>query len=503
MMPAFQTAWSTAWPAWLAAAVLVVALVKDRRLLRLPRGWVMVASAALFVRLVVIPALTAHTYDGHEADYFDIFRGISEPTRGGTVKVPAMQWFWWLIGQPVSGAPADHAVLRAIPVLVMSIISVAGIGALSGAIGLLCGRRAGWFAAAFVVVHPVHAVWSSSAYNVMLPHALGCLALLAVARISTRTGSIGAMGWVAGSAGALSVAMRLDTATVGLALVSVGLLIVPKDVAIGSRIRALLGPALAGLALTALAVWPLVWPGELPGSGERGLAFQTNLGLLEFYTPFHTPLGWVVLGVLAILAIRAHPRVALALIPLAVVHHLIMASFDDFGARHTLPALIPVAFIVGAGAQAVGRWGWAVLLLPMGLGLEQTQGQAERFYGDEASYRAVLSEAPTDELPRWKWPADVPEDCGWVVEDHRVRRGEVASHFNLLQPAEEARLRGADGCLLWCKDVQDWRWSSRGVRDRAQRLSHLFELTPKAVVVEPNSGYACLAMQVGSRRIGH
>jgi hypothetical protein len=41
------------------------------------------------------------------------------------------------------------------------------------------------------------------------------------------------------------------------------------------------------------------------------------------------------------------------------------------------------------------------------------------------------------------------------------------------------------------------------VSDRAQRLEHLYELEPVAVVVEPNSGYACLAMQVGPRRIGH
>jgi hypothetical protein len=97
----------------------------------------------------------------------------------------------------------------------------------------------------------------------------------------------------------------------------------------------------------------------------------------------------------------------------------------------------------------------------------------------------------------------VPADCGWVVEDHRVRRGPVRSHFNLLEPSEVAQLRGSEGCLLWCKDVQDWRWSSRSVSDRAQRLEHLFELQPVAVVVEPNSGYACLAMQIGSRRIVH
>jgi hypothetical protein len=495
MMPAFATPLSTVWPAIVAAVLLAGSLLLSRRSLRLPRGWLAVASAAIFVRLVLIPVLTAHTFDGHEADYFDIFRGIAEPTRGGTVKVPAMQWFWWLIGQPFSAAPPDHGVLRVVPVLLMSVISVTAIGALGGAIGVLAGRRAGWTAAALLVVHPVHAAWSSSAYNVMLPHALGCLSLFALALALKRPGAPRSLGWVAAAAAALAVSMRLDTATLGLALVSLPLLVR------GSAWRRLLLPGVAGLLLAALAIWPLVWPGELPGSGERSLAFAVNIGMLDFYAPFDSWPGLLLLGALCVAAIRAHPRLSLALIPLSVANHLIMASFDDFGARHTLPALVSIAFVVGAGSQAMGRWGWLVILAPLGMAAHLTQGLGERYYGDEAAYRALLDQPPTDALPRWEWPADVPESCGWVVEDHRVRRGDVASHFNLLQPDEEARLRGADGCLLWCKDVQDWRWSSRGVGPRAQRLEHLFDLVPRAVVVEPKSGYACLAQQVGERRI--
>ena len=340
MMPAFETALSTAWPAMVAAGVWLAAMIAGRDLFRLPRGWMMVASAALFVRLVLIPALTMHTYDGHEADYFDIFRGVLEPTRGGTVKVPAMQWFWWVVGQPVSGAPPDHALLRTIPVMLTSVLSVVGIGALAGAVGLLVSRRAGWMAAAFLVVHPIHAVWSSSAYNVMLPHVLGCVAVFAAARLAVRSAPHPAAGWIVASAGALSVAMRLDTATVGLVLVSVVLLVRPSGVGVSERLKQLWLPGLVGVVLTALAIWPLVWPGELPGAGERELAFQSNVGLMAFYVPFDDLWGGLLLTVLTVLAVRASPRVALALVPMALCHHLIMASFDDFGARHTLPTLI-------------------------------------------------------------------------------------------------------------------------------------------------------------------
>ena len=68
----------TAWPAFLALAVLLLAAFRGRRVLAegLRRlGWAGLAwfAAALLVRLVVIPALGAHTYDGHEAEYYDIF----------------------------------------------------------------------------------------------------------------------------------------------------------------------------------------------------------------------------------------------------------------------------------------------------------------------------------------------------------------------------------------------------------------------------------------------
>ena len=83
--------------------------------------------------------------------------------------------------------------------------------------------------------------------------------------------------------------------------------------------------------------------------------------------------------------------------------------------------------------------------------LFRSHEQAGRYYGDEASYRATLEAPPHSALARWQWPSDVPADCGWVVEDHRVRRGPVRSHFNLLQPSEVAQLRGSAGCLPWCK----------------------------------------------------
>jgi len=129
----------------------------------------------------------------------------------------------------------------------------------------------------------------------------------------------------------------------------------------------------------------------------------------------------------------------------------------------------------------------------------------ERFYAPEGRFTEQLDQGSFADLPRHTvegWNASRDRRCALVNEDHRMSANPTTSHFNLLSPNEEQGLRGPDGCLWWCLDVQDWRWSSRGVRDRAVRMLALFELTPTAVIEEPQSGYGCLLLQVGARRSG-
>jgi hypothetical protein len=93
--------------------------------------------------------------------------------------------------------------------------------------------------------------------------------------------------------------------------------------------------------------------------------------------------------------------------------------------------------------------------------------------------------------------------CALICEDGRVLpEGEQKSHFNLLDPEEERVLRKTHGCIQWLVGVQDARWSSRAVRDRAIRLEHLFEITPVAVVEGEDSGYVGLLVDVGKRHAG-
>jgi len=472
--------------------IWVVMLFRSRKNLTFVEGWWVLAIVAMGVRLVWIPSLTGHVFDGHEAEYWDLFRGVREPTRGGTVMIPAMQWFWWLTGKML---PAWSW----FPVVLMAGVGVASLGAAAGAIGTLCGRRAGWVAALMLTVHPAHAVWSSSAYNVMLPHLFSSIAMLAVAINLKQPGQNRNLKWLCVTSLVLAVSTRMDAGTIGLLVVLWVLSVGTAGDTVWVRIKQWAVPGGMTVALAGLCVWPMLWPGSLPGAGERGLSLAINIGFIEPYLPRWSALGLVALVVVSGMAIRRRAEVAVPLVLWVVMHHVLMASFDDFGERHTVVVAPAMAGLFGIASVWGTRSGVTLVLMGLGLSVAGLMDQADRYYGSETEYRAVLTDGQWADLPRVDLAESHDPACGWVAEDARVAAEPVASHFNILRPEEESRLRGPDGCLQWCVDVQDWRWSSRGVRDRALRLSHLFELSPSHVVTDTATGYACLAMDVGHR----
>jgi hypothetical protein len=406
--------------------------------------------------------------------------------------VPAMQWMWWLLGHVLPAWPK-------LPVLLMTVVSVGSIGAASGAMGILAGRTVGWLVAAMLVVHPAHAAWSSSAYNVMIPHFFASVAMLAVALSVRRDPEDSSLRWLCATSLVLSVATRMDSGTVGLLVVMWALTHRPAGSTLKKQLRSWVGPGVGTLVMAAACIWPMLWPGSLPGSGERALSLAINLTFFEPYFPRLGALGLCVGLVAAVIAVRRRPETAVPLLLAIISHHVLMATFDDFGERHTL---VVAPFIAGLFGYAVvwspriGPWLFGTGMVVAMVGL---QDQASRYYGSETDFISVLDSPPWADLPRLDLAQARDPDCGWVAEDARVAANPVVSHFNILRPAEEAEHRGSSGCLQWCADIQDWRWSSRGVRDRALRLAHLFELSPSHVVADPSTGYACLVMDVGHR----
>ena len=482
----------TVWPVGVVLILWCVALFRVRSEVEIPRlGWVLFLCA-VGVRLFWMPAWDGHVFDGHEAEYWDLFRGDRSPSRGGTVMVPAMQWFWWILGHI---APSSERFV----VVLMSVFGAASIGLSAGAIGRLAGRSAGWITAVLLVLHSGHAAWSSSAYNVILPHFFSSMALFGVAMAIRRREGPSPWTWVVVSSLVLAVSLRMDSGTVAVGVTALVLAVRPDGASVLDRFKQWLIPGTVCVVLAGVCVWPMLWPGALPGEGERVLSFALNVDYLAPYHPFDAMIPLALLTAITMVAFRRHPGATVALLVWVVSHHLLLSTFDDVAERHALVVAPAIVGLVGLGLSSLGVAGIVGMLLFGTLEAADFQEQAHRYYGAEADFLAVLDRAPYDELPRVEWAGQPPKDCGWIAEDHRVAAPVVASHFNLLNPDEEAALRGSEGCLKWCLDVQDWRWSSRGVRDRALRLGHIFDLTPSAVVVDSATGYACLTMDVGHR----
>ncbi len=471
--------WQTVWPVGLALLLTLYGAWGIRRQLR-PDRWVgVVLVVALIVRVFWLP-LEDHVFDGHEAEYLDLLRGERALTRGGPLLVPAMQWTAWGLGKIVGGAWG---------LLVLALgCSLLQVGAWVGLLSRLGSARVGRVAGLVLALWGTHAFWSSSAYNVIHPQAAGAVALWALA-VLIGGGPPRAAGALAGGAAAVAVSFRAEL--VLLAPVGILWLALYRP----PRWRLWLPPLLVGAALGGAALGLMLYPGEVPGSGDRGLSWAANRGLFSYFAPLSSaPLLLGVLGGLG-LGARHWPRLCLPLLLLVPLVHIVGATFDDYGFRHVLTALPALA--AGLGVLATHRLGWAAVAVAVGALLVQTQDVAQRYYASEEAFAAALDPA----LPEWTL-GDL-ESCTLICEDGRVLpEGEQLSHFNLLDPVEAETLREKKGCLYWVIGFQEHRWSSRAVRDRLLRLQHLYETEPLAVVKDPNTDYVGLVVQVGTRRLG-
>lgn len=487
--------------AWLAAALIWLwlggAALRLGRALRPGAAAVASFAVALVVRLLALPTDALAGCVGHEALYCDLFLGARAPGGGDTTLYPAMQLWWSALGAIL---PDDPRLLVGLSALV----SALGAAAMAGAAGALGGPWAGALAGLLVALHPAHAAWGTSAYNVALPWT--ALAISLRAAVAAREGGPLGGRWASlgGAAFALAVAGRLELAALGL--LPLGLLALrDQDGRTALASRAAQGSILASLALALLAVGPLAR--DLPGEGERLLAFSINAPWTGPYAPFDR--GWPLVALALPLALRARLGPILLAALAALVAHALYASFDDWGERHALAALPSLALVLSLGLAGAGRARALAGLLGLGaLAFEVNElvSLRARYYADEAAFRAEVVEARYADLPRI--PASpsalspVDGRCAWISEEPRVAAEPYLSHFNLLNPAEAEALRAGRGCVHWCYGPEDWRWSSRAVADRAARLERLYALMPVAVVEDRDSGYACVVFSVGARRPG-
>lgn len=470
----------TAWPAIPALLMTLLGAWGLRGRLRPGWGTLGVLALALLVRAALMP-LEQLEFDGHEAEYRDLLLGEREMSRGGTLLYPAMQLLYRGMGL-LGAAPWTMTALS----LALGLLS---IGALIGLVGRLVEPRAGLAAGLVLALWGNHAFWSSSAYNVILPHAMGVVALWALA-VLVRGGPPLWSGLLAGGAAALAVTTRVELALVA----PLGLLLLAAY-----RPPELLRWApglLAGAILGGLGMQLVLSAGPPPGAEQQALSWSINQLYFAYFEPMDAPWQWPGLLVGAGLVATRARALGLGLLGLALGSHLAFAHFDDYGFRHLLTAQWALAGLLGG--LALSRWAWPLLALALAGVAAQSWDISQRFYASEEDFAEALA-AAHPELPVIGL-GELP-DCALICEDFRVvPEGQQRSHFNLLDPREAEALRAETGCVAWLVGVQDYRWSSRAVRDRALRTQALYAHEARAVVKETERGYVGLLMVLGARR---
>jgi hypothetical protein len=312
---------------------------------------------------------------------------------------------------------------------------------------------------------------------VALPVAAGLgsiWALLVLAQEPEKPGSeqLGAAA-LAGGAAALAVSTRMEC--VLLAPVGIALFLTYRP-RVSLRTVVPLG---LGAVLALWSLYAILSAGPLPGGGERGLALQNNFLFWGYWAPFG---GWAALCLIpaVVLLWRKSRQYCLILVGFLVLLHGGLSTFNDAGFRHTLLGSWALALVLAHLVEV--RWGWPVLGV-VGLALAvHTQDVADRYYISEEDFAATLTNAP-------EFDTENLSECVLICEDNRVvLEGQQRSHFNLLDPVERTRVFDEKGCVYWLFGLQDARWSSRAVRDRALRLAHLFEWQSLGRITRPG-GY--------------
>jgi hypothetical protein len=474
-------------------------------------GVLVIAGAAAAISLGFFPALRRYEALGHEAGYLDCFLGRAPPgPEGGWapfVTYPVLRWSMAWIGML-----AGHKYPQ-LPLMGTALVAAAAVPALALLSTAMSRREATGLAAALLLaLHPIHAFWGGTVYNIAVPFSALCLSVL-LAVLALRDGSARALLASAASAG-LAVATRVEWALLApaLGLLLLGLRRTLRSGAAAGNAAGLPAELPEGLPRPRLG--PLPWLSATALGGAYVAALFLGGGALTEQGGYH---GW--LGYLQTAARQAalpdllrpfDPRWAL---PLAAAGALLwrrsggaaqpvgwgaplgllgfftvallgLATFNDFGPRHALLpglavllALSMLALPQPPGERVLSALSTLALTLVAGvlaLGLLRVR---PLYFQTPEEFRAahpVFREQALD------LEALVARGCYFLSDDARLwDRGVAGSHFNLMDPGEAVlRWRQAKGCVIWLQDYGQSRWDGLDVWPRSAKLLRWFHWRP-------------------------
>ncbi len=423
---------------------------------------------------------------GHEASYVDCYLGKANPSGAegweGYVTYPLLRWFYWALGGLFGRA--DPTPLLALT-LVFRAVTVVGVGWLAW---LLFGdRKVSGLAALLLVVHPWHAVWAATAFNVILPFGLGVLSVLLAVQ-AWRDGDK-RLFLAAAATGTLVVGSRVE---LGLFAVAIFCLLGGLGPTWGRSPKVLQprfwAPAVTVILLVGFALF--AGPGQLTeqggyhGIGGYAATVSRQAWVIGLLDPFGTPAALGTLLVASVLAFRRgkdNQALLFGLWVWAVTTHVLLSTFNDYGFRQALlPGLALVLIVaqfgreLGAGQPRLlqGVCGLGLLVV-LGASVQSLADSAGRYYADGSEFAARHEGFRGPELSA----SDVESgDCYLITDNERLwSMGLAGSHFNLMDPGEAVlRWRQHKGCIRWLFDRNNYRVDALAVRPRVLKMRSWF-----------------------------
>ena len=210
---------------------------------------------------------------------------------------------------------------------------------------------------------------------------------------------------------------------------------------------------LGGVAgLSSLSFMGVTFPQVRPDA----LAFDINWPMLEYLGPSAL--------LVAVLGLR-DPRTWRFLLVIIGVH-AVGSAFDDYGARHALLGGIALCGLVGAV-----RTVWVPLVVAVALSFSTFELSQIWHASDDG---AIAVEAQGLSAP--------PPGCIEVTEEPYVPGQALPSHVRYFRGDVTA------DCVLWGEEFWHRSWSSRGLRDRAQRMRTLYKMEAVGALQPVNGG---------------
>ena len=422
------------------------------------------------------PNLENQVYVGHEAEYLPYFFGQKSPGVGDTLSYTGMQVWWWLWGLILPGNQKYVSIVS----MFWGACSVLWFSSwIRHQTSLLIGVGAGLW----LLTTPTFLAWSTSPYNVIFPFGFGCLFLCCLQYAVVE----GKNKWLYLAAAAIVWAVSLRIESVVFLFLGGGWFW-----AVRYPWKKWILPVIAAVVLIGITCFHL-FTQEIPGEGERGLSFLLNLPLTAYHAPYDGFLGIFCLLVGALVVGKKTPRLTIVAIVGLVGNHLFMSTFNDYGFRHALFAFVLIGWIF---SQATYFLNWKAVPLLLVCGFLNVLGLHDvhlRYYATEETFASYLSERYPD-LPIQTLAQAKSKKCAWIGEAELIASSPPKSHFNLLQPSEVQSYFDTYGCIDWCSDHEDWRWTSLSVRDRNIRLRLLYRLQPTAIVKVDD--YRCILYEL-------